>query len=1724
MGYGEYLKNMYGGGATSTTSTKQNKSSGNGFTDYLKSQYGQTVEEAPVVNSVPKVNRDYSMPTTKVESSVPSDADIVNQYESMPKDNFLKRIFSQEAKDNYAKKQEMLPEYEKAKANLTAQKMANYGIDVNEMLGLYTNNGRNTDVAMRRYLASKGITNENDVADIQDYVRVAMQNKSNDTLTQFADNHGFLGTVASAPINLAAGVGGVVENTANYLAGNPLSANDSANALSRSVNEMRNEVSKDYGTVGKTLYGAGTSALDMGTSLLTGLGPIGMATEKATSTINRGIDRNLTPDQIMKLGLASGVTTYITEKIPMGRIESLAENGFQLGKNTVKEIAKAVGASALSEGSQEALEDIADSVADLFITKDKNEISTEYRNRVANGESSGQAALDVLGNYIADLIMDFSAGAISGGGLSLLGGSFGSARNRLNSNNTNTTNNIEETVPTLENEVDPGQARVDEANRLAQMANRMAEEQASESNLSDLMNQFNAEREASENLANQEQLRQQRFAEENGNPTDLTSLLEQAKNVKSKPIEQTRDYEAYNRKFNEDADEMELMLGLSGLNDDLQRFQKARTYFDNFLKQNGYKGGDVKSWSKQRQHAMALAEKIENIDARNLMKWYVGSQDLNSVSVDPTLRTEPTYNPETFANPYIPSMEQTTSNANVNANSNANVNANANVKNTRAKRTPNANVIPNVNNNTTQNSNVNANNNQGSTIFDENPINNGKTKTSQFAENTMKRSDDFYGRSVEAAKQLEKDIKNSDHTVSRVSEVESVEMARKLLNQDHDRVKNNIVNSPNISNVQIDAGAMLTDEMITNGDFDGARAFAIRMTQKIHDAAQGLQALAKYTRTASGTILKAQQLANESVDNYFSKSKNKVKAEQCTKLANILKNMEYDGSMDVPALEQTYAQIEQGVRNVLSKESASVFKNFDNNDIAFLARLIETNADTDVIEAQLKQKLANGVWGLSDEDIAQIVDLFNKADKAGEFSKEAAGYHAQAYAIASKMLAPKTFMDKWNAWRYLAMLGNPRTHVRNMIGNTIFGTVTNIKDAVGTVVEGIYASSHPDYERTKAITSRATDSELYKGAGEYFNKYAYGKATGGSKYSNLENELVKAQRTFANDVIEKANTTNSNALESEDNYAIKRKYEQALSGYLKANGKDASIFTSENEADIALLERASDYAIKEAKEATFHEENAFAKAVTQFSRNAQNSNSLALKASSYIVESVMPFKTTPANILKQGIQYSPAGFIKAFTDAKSGAEITEVLNSVSKGLTGTGILFLGMLLTSKGILRASGKDDDDGKLFGEQAYSINIGNHSYTIDWAAPAALPLFVGSELYSAHEGDREFIDAITSISQPVIEMSMLQGFDNMLKSIAGNYGMGNAIATVSTDIATGYLTQSVPTLAGQIARTIDPMRRDVYVPDNGIEGSVEYTLEQTQNKIPGLSFGNEEYVDAWGNAQENTGGNVLMRALNNMVLPGYYSNTERTEYEQKLETLKKEYTATGEKANILPDKVGKKYNGETLTAKQKNELQRVTGKRFTEGSQAVMGNADFDSLSMKNQVKALKEMKEFTNTLAKSEVLGSNTEDSSYKKYYGIYEAEGIEGLANYIVTKTNIDSKMPINEKTGRQSTKVSDLIPVLEDSNLSYEEKGKYIYDTKGDSLSEYGERAYEAGGYEALYSYYLLNTFANADGKGNEPSQAELGEYLKQLDMPIDMKYFWYNIFYPDAKELPVLY
>ena len=71
-------------------------------------------------------------------------------------------------------------------------------------------------------------------------------------------------------------------------------------------------------------------------------------------------------------------------------------------------------------------------------------------------------------------------------------------------------------------------------------------------------------------------------------------------------------------------------------------------------------------------------------------------------------------------------------------------------------------------------------------------------------------------------------------------------------------------------------------------------------------------------------------------------------------------------------------------------------------------------------------------------------------------------------AEAAKM--PATFAAKWNAWRYMSMMGNVRTNVRNIAGNAAFVPYKIAKDKLGALAEKVLL---PKDQRTKSLVQDA---------------------------------------------------------------------------------------------------------------------------------------------------------------------------------------------------------------------------------------------------------------------------------------------------------------------------------------------------------------------------------------------------------------------------------------------------------------------------------------------------------------------------------------------------------------------------------------------------------------------------------------------------------------------------
>ena len=100
---------------------------------------------------------------------------------------------------------------------------------------------------------------------------------------------------------------------------------------------------------------------------------------------------------------------------------------------------------------------------------------------------------------------------------------------------------------------------------------------------------------------------------------------------------------------------------------------------------------------------------------------------------------------------------------------------------------------------------------------------------------------------------------------------------------------------------------------------------------------------------------------------------------------------------------------------------------------------------------------------------------------------------------------PATLGDRLNAWRYFAMLGNPRTHIRNVVGNIVYQIPTRASNKVSATLQKAFVKD-PN-QRTRSLTRNSAAKE--------FAKADYAEMKGvisGDAYTSEMSEVQRRQR------------------------------------------------------------------------------------------------------------------------------------------------------------------------------------------------------------------------------------------------------------------------------------------------------------------------------------------------------------------------------------------------------------------------------------------------------------------------------------------------------------------------------------------------------------------------------------------------------------------------------------
>lgn len=724
-----------------------------------------------------------------------------------------------------------------------------------------------------------------------------------------------------------------------------------------------------------------------------------------------------------------------------------------------------------------------------------------------------------------------------------------------------------------------------------------------------------------------------------------------------------------------------------------------------------------------------------------------------------------------------------------------------------------------------------------------------------------------------------------------------------------------------------------------------------------------------------------------------------------------------------------------------------------------LSELVNRKGESKIGGAKF-QKLADGSYARTKDGHLVRIQISDELVEMMENAKtpEEMDYVEELIIADIAKEIPPTLSERVVAWRYLAMLGNPRTHIRNIVSNAVMGLAVKTKGLIGAGIEDVafntlFKNLDTQGGRTKTLNK---NSESYKALKEFAtldwdrDSVKDIAMSGGKVGFQTRIQQARNKLGFKNfNILETIARKNSDFLEKEDDLFGKKAYIDAFASYCTANGLTPSDFTGTVVGN-TKLSQARAYAINEAAKATYHDANIVATMLNQMEKKTG-------VAGKIIIGGLVPFKKTPGNILKRGVEYSPIGLAegiyKAFTTSKmvtedmydvtlkngevitvpesefkskySGFkgqkimsdynfkqaadfqgeysavdaqdaldsskatlrlsreqkktyEMAQAIDLMASGLTGTGLMLLGLLLARLGILHGAGDENDREKYYdqmlGTQEYSIDFLGNNYTLDWLTPVSMPLFAGVAVHDLFSDSIDFNDLVQGVSKladPVMNLSVLSGINDALSSY--DSGLGKLVLSAGES----YIGQFIPTIAGQVARTIDPTRRTTYAPkdsDNILGKDGATFLNKLQNKIPFASKSNAAYVDMWGRT-ETDDSNIISRFYHNGVAPYYKKEIAKTSADDAVSQV---FQATGDRS-VIPTSPESSYtfnnNQVYLTSTEYERTKKMVGQISYQGINSLVEVPGFDSIPAETQADLMAKVYSYARKYAKDDYAKAN-----------------------------------------------------------------------------------------------------------------------------------------------------
>lgn len=330
-------------------------------------------------------------------------------------------------------------------------------------------------------------------------------------------------------------------------------------------------------------------------------------------------------------------------------------------------------------------------------------------------------------------------------------------------------------------------------------------------------------------------------------------------------------------------------------------------------------------------------------------------------------------------------------------------------------------------------------------------------------------------------------------------------------------------------------------------------------------------------------------------------------------------------------------------------------------------------------------------------------------------------------------------------------------------------------------------------------------------------------------------------------------------------------------------------------------------------------------------------------------EFVIPFSRTPAAVAMQMVNYSPAGIVKTIVGniGKGRFDRRLFIHGISRGLTGTAILYVGKELFEKGMMTLdyprSEREQKQWELEGKKPNSIKIGGKWRGANTLGPAGLVMLVGGHFKQGMDESGSPWGGITKAmigsGKSLSEQTFLRGLNSTVEALNNpeRFTSGYLQSTVGS---------AVPTIVGDVARAIETKER-----------RIESPLESIISRIPFARGTLEPKIDVMGKELERGG-----TFLETMIDPTRPSKIKDSPIVNELRRL------WNEGYKVTPTQLGDRKGFKALTSEQNTKLWKVTGSFIEQKLNILLSLPEYQTLPDDKKAKLIDQIIDKSKTMTR------------------------------------------------------------------------------------------------------------------------------------------------------------